>query len=102
MLEKEGISSVKIKDPDFDFSDRGRVRLSPLHSSKGIDIPVVMLFLPVLFYNRELEKEESEALVRNLVYVSMTRAMENLNIFVKEGSEDPVIRDLKALMREDG
>lgn len=97
-LKEEGIDSVNIKDPDFDFHNRGSIRLSPLHSSKGIDMPVVMLFIPVLFYNRELESGESEKLLRNLIYVSMTRAMENLNIFTKKSTDDPVISDLIELM----
>ncbi|MBI9100200.1 MAG: DEAD/DEAH box helicase, partial [Spirochaetaceae bacterium] len=97
-LHSEGFSSVNIKDPEFHFTSQGSIRLSPLHSSKGLDIPVVLLFLPVLFYNRELDKEESENLVRNLLYVSMTRAMENLNVFIKEDSKDPVLRDLVKVM----
>lgn len=97
-LKDEGIETVNIKDPEFDFHNRGAIRLSPLHSSKGIDMPVVMLFIPVLFYNRDLEQEESEKLVRNLLYVSMTRAMENLNIFAKKTTDDPVISDLIELM----
>ncbi len=97
-LKAEGISSVNIKDPQFSFKSEGSIRLSPLHSSKGLDIPVVLLFIPILFYNKELDTGESEDLVRNLVYVSMTRAMENLNVFTKENSNDPIIGDLLELM----
>ena len=100
-LEMENIPAVNIKDSDFSFKSTGTIRLSPLHSSKGLDIPVVMLFIPILFYNRELEIEESEILVRNLIYVSMTRAMENLNVFTKLDSDDPVIKDLVGLMNND-
>ena len=97
-LNENGMFSVKIKDPDFSFKSEGSIRLSPLHSSKGLDIPVVLLFIPLLYYNRELEKKEREVLVRNLIYVSMTRAMENLNIFTIEKSEDEVINDLIKIM----
>lgn len=96
----ENISSVNIKDPDFSFKSEGSIRLSPLHSSKGLDLPVVMLFIPILFYNRELESDESETLVRNLIYVSMTRAMQNLNIFTKMNTEDPVLEDLISIMND--
>jgi superfamily I DNA/RNA helicase len=99
-LEDEGISSVNIKDADFSFKSEGNIRLSPLHSSKGLDIPVVLLFIPVLFYNRELDSDESETMVRNLIYVSMTRAMENLNVFTKAGTDDPVLGDLVSLMEK--
>lgn len=97
-LESAGFSTVKIKDPDFSFKSEGSIRLSPMHSSKGLDLPVVLLFIPILFYNRELDRDESHKMMRNLVYVSMTRAMENLNIFTKEGTDDSVISDLIELM----
>lgn len=97
-LTAEGFSTINIKDPDFSFKSEGSIRLSPLHSSKGLDLPVVLLFIPILFYNRELESEESGKLQRNLIYVSMTRAMENLNVFTKKEPSDPLIADLIELM----
>ncbi len=97
-LTEAGFSTVNIKDPEFSFKSEGSIRLSPLHSSKGLDLPVVLLFIPILFYNRELEADESGKLVRNLIYVSMTRAMENLNIFAKKETSDPVVSDLIELM----
>lgn len=100
ILAEAGLESVNIKDHDFDFNSKGKIRLSPLHSSKGIDVPVLLLFIPVLFYNKDLNKIEAQTLVRNLVYVSMTRAMENLNIFTKSDTEDPVLTDLIGLMKE--
>jgi len=94
-LEKEGFSTVNIKDPEFSFKSEGSLRLSPLHSSKGLDIPVVLLFLPILFFNKEIGMEDSETLVRNLIYVSMTRAMDNLTIFMKEEPDNKILMDLK-------
>jgi hypothetical protein len=94
-LEKEGFSTINIKDPEFSFKSEGSIRLSPLHSSKGLDIPVVLLFLPILFFNKEIGKDDGETLVRNLIYVSMTRAMDNLNIFMKEEPDNKILMDLK-------
>jgi len=39
-LQRRGIKSANIRDEDFSFSAEGMVRLSTLHSSKGLDFPV--------------------------------------------------------------
>ncbi len=89
-LKKEGYSSVWIKDDEFNFSREGVIRLCPIHSSKGLDFPVVMLYLPYFFPPKNEEDEQKQ---RNLLYVACTRAMDNLNIFVDPGNS-PVLKDL--------
>ena len=69
--------------------------MSTLHSSKGLDFPVVMLYLPSLQWRNDYERDEMEKLLRNLVYVGLTRGMDNINVFVVESS-DPVIQDIIA------
>ena len=59
-----------------------------LHSSKGLDFPVVLLYLPSLPPRTEYDGKTGETLVRNLIYVAMTRAMDNLNVFTLEGAHD--------------
>ncbi len=88
-----GLPSSVVTASDFTFSDRDRIRLCTFHSSKGLDFPVVLLYLPYLHRRDQFDVEGTERLARNLVYVGMTRAMDNLNVFLKPG-DDPVLRDL--------
>jgi hypothetical protein len=93
-----GLAGIDITDAPFTFYDRGRVRLSTLHSSKGLDFPVVLLYLPYLPRRPHLDETQSDRLVRNLLYVGITRAMDNLNVFAVEAAaaSDPLIGALAA------
>jgi len=93
-LEEEGLPSEDIRREEFSFANRGRVRISTLHSSKGLDFPVVMMYLPYLHRRRFYNPEETEKLLRNLIFVGLTRAMDNVNVFMTE-KEDPVLQDLR-------
>lgn len=97
-LEEEGIASAVITTPDFSFTDGDAVRISTLHSSKGLDFPVVMLYLPYIRRREQFDTETTERLVRNLVYVGLTRAMENLSVFVVP-REDQVLQDVVRALR---
>ena len=94
-LGEEGIETEDIRTEQFSFSSGGRVRMSTLHSSKGLDFPVVMMYLPYLHRRHYYDSEQTETLMRNLVFVGLTRAMDNLNVFVAE-SVDPILMDLRA------
>ena len=67
------------------FTTEVLVRGSPLHSSKGLDFPVVLLYLPSLPTGGEYDEKSTDSQARNLIYVAMTWAMDNLNVFVMEG-----------------
>ncbi|NLZ77316.1 MAG: AAA family ATPase [Spirochaetales bacterium] len=98
-LEEAGIRSVRINDERFSFGEeyRGHLRLSTLHSAKGLDIPVVLLHLPFLPREHEAYDEEVNAeLARKLLYVAMTRAIDHLNVFTLADPKEEVIRDLVA------
>lgn len=97
-LASERIETTVMIAHEFSFAGRGAVRLSTLHSSKGLDFPVVVLYLPYIRRRERYDEETTERLVRNLVYVGLTRAMENLTVFVTPG-DDPVLHDLVAAMR---
>jgi len=104
LVEAQGFEPVIITHRDFDFSREGLLRLSTLHSAKGLDFPVVLLYLPVLERRQAYDRASVERLMRNLVYVGMTRAMESLNVFMiaapGEEAEDPVLRDLRRALAE--
>ncbi len=98
-----GYRHANIRDEDFSFAEQNTVRLSTLHSSKGLDFPVVLLYLPELPPRGDVEEKAGLARARNLIYVAMTRAMDNLNVFTLEGAhegqgEEPV-QDLVRVMR---
>jgi superfamily I DNA/RNA helicase len=97
-LERRGIRSANIRDEDFSFSAEGTVRVSTLHSSKGLDFPVVLLYLPSLSTAVDYDEKAAEGLARNLIYVAISRAMDNLNVFVMEEPKEKVIREMVGMM----
>ncbi|MEE8441260.1 MAG: 3'-5' exonuclease [Spirochaetia bacterium] len=92
-LAQHSIPAAVITDREFEFSATGAVRISTLHSSKGLDFPVVLIYLPYLNRREKFDEETTDRLLRNLIYVGFTRAMENLNVFVFPG-EDPILMDV--------
>jgi superfamily I DNA/RNA helicase len=93
VLEKAGLELEAIREEQFSFRSTGKVRVSTLHSSKGLDFPVVLLYLPYLSWRKAYDDAQTERLLRNLLYVGITRAMDNVNAFILEGG-DPILRDL--------
>ena len=88
MLGHAGYQYANIRDEDFSFKERKTIRLSTLHSSKGLDFAVVLLYLPALPPRTSWDEKSGESLTRNLIYVAMTRAMDNLNVFTLEGAHE--------------
>jgi superfamily I DNA/RNA helicase len=74
-----------------------------MHSAKGLDFPVVFLFLPQFHViNNSLDPATSDRMARNLIYVAMTRAMDQLSVFIREGTDNPALIDLMACFSEVG
>ncbi len=92
-LADRDIETKAITDPEFTFSAHGAVRLSTLHSSKGLDFPVVFLYLPYLNRRVKFDDETTDRLLRNLIYVGITRGMESVSIFVSPG-DDQLLHEL--------
>ncbi len=98
-LDAAGHPSSLVMRDAFDFDETGRVRLSTLHSAKGLDFPVVFLWIPRLHVtDASWEGGAEDRLNRNLLYVGITRAMDHCAIFVKEGLTTPAVRDLVRAM----
>ncbi len=88
MLGHAGYRHANIRDDEFSFKEEKTIRLSSLHSSKGLDFAVVLLYLPALPPRTDYDERAGQTLVRNLIYVAMTRAMDNLNVFTLEGAHE--------------
>ena len=88
MLGHAGYRHANIREEDFSFKQEKTIRLSSLHSSKGLDFPVVLLYLPSITGRAEYDGKAGETLTRNLIYVAMSRAMDNLNVFTLEGAHE--------------
>jgi hypothetical protein len=88
MLGHAGYRHADIRDEDFSFAEEKTIRLSTLHSSKGLDFAVVLLYLPSLPVRTDHDEKTGDLLARNLIYVAMTRAMDNLNVFTLEGEHE--------------
>jgi hypothetical protein len=101
-LSRRGIKSANIRDDSFSFTAEGLVRVTTLHSSKGLDFPVVLLYLPSLPIAGEYDEKSADALARNLIYVAMTRAMDNLNVFVMEEAKERAITELVGVIGSTG
>lgn len=98
MLSEAGLATAVVPDPDFSFEQEGAVRISTLHSAKGLDFPVVLLYLPYLHRPSQYDDAATERMLRNLLYVGVTRAMENLNVFMNPEA-DPLLGDLATSLR---
>ncbi|HEY9594613.1 MAG TPA: UvrD-helicase domain-containing protein, partial [Spirochaetia bacterium] len=102
-LGHAGYYWANIHDEDFSFRQAKTIRLSTLHSSKGLDFAVVLLYVPALAARVDIEDRAASLQARNLLYVAMTRAMDNLNVFTLEGEhegqrEEP-LQDLVKVIR---
>ena len=101
-LRGAGIDAANIHPQAFDFASEGQVRVSTLHSAKGLDFPVVFLFLPRRpWFGSGYGEDAVERMTRNLIYVGATRAMEHLNVFALEEPGSAAVADLVAAFSSD-
>jgi len=94
LFKDAGIKTAAMRSKSFDFQESQGVRLSTMHSAKGVEFPLVCLFLPGFTDRPEHTEEENEQIQSNLVYVAVSRAMDNLQIVVVEPVDHPVVRRL--------
>jgi len=99
-LTAEGFDNCSLLDSGFSFASEGSVRLSTLHSAKGLDFPVVLVYVPEPpYFGTGYDPAMVDTLTRNLMYVAMTRAMEHLNVFVLQESGVAEFEELKGVFR---
>ena len=94
-LKEAGYRPFDLRKREFSFHRQSIIRLSTLHSSKGLDFPVVLLFLPELpFVSDRYDQTSRDKIMRNMIYVAMTRAMDHLNVFLTDQDQtDSLILD---------
>lgn len=94
-LRSAGMTAKEPRDPSFDFEETGVVRVTTMHSAKGLDAPVVFLYLPYLPYGgANMSDEARDKIYRDLIYVSVTRAMDHLDVFVNPSAKYSAMKDL--------
>ncbi len=95
-----GLTVANIKDPGFSFDSSGALRFSTLHSAKGLDFPVVLLYLDQQpYFGSGYDDESVDRMAANLVYVALTRAMDHLNVFTLTNPECQAFRNLESVFR---
>jgi len=97
-LGRAGLEAGGIRDDDFEFTKPGVIRLVTMHSSKGIEFPVTMLYVPTLVDAEDYDERSIRLLQRNLLYVSITRAMDYAVILTLENPKNPVLQELCSLV----
>jgi superfamily I DNA/RNA helicase len=92
LLEAAGLPACNVRSRGFEFEKSAGVRLSTLHSAKGVEFPVVLLFLPPLRERAEPDPDRSAALQYNTIYVAITRAMDSLHVVAAEPIAHPQVQ----------
>lgn len=89
------LNSEIVSGDNFDFLTPGIIRLSTMQSCKGLDFPVVLFFLDHRPHTTgSFDPVSADRMDRNMIYVSLTRAMEYLHVFTLEEPKAEAIRDL--------
>jgi acetolactate synthase regulatory subunit len=94
LLGREGYHCTNVRDDSFDFQEAGKIRLSTLHSCKGLDSPVVLLFLSSPLPSSYYDVHTILTLQCNLLYVALTRAMDQVNVFIREDLTETAVKEL--------
>lgn len=101
MITRTGPSSVDGNMSLVDFGGRneggGRLNLSTLHSAKGREFDVVILFAmnnDVIPSWRDQQRSEALREARRLFYVGVTRGRKELYVVFQKGNHSPWVKEL--------
>ena len=83
-LEERGMRVSSLRSRSFDFARTRGVRVTTMHSAKGLEFPCVILLAGGFSRRDDLTRDEQDRMERNLLYVAMTRAMDQLHILIPE------------------
>ena len=94
-VRNAGMEIQEMLSPSFSFTEEQGIRLSTIHSAKGVEFPLVLLCLTSLPSNsNEYETTEQEQVLTNLVHVGMTRSSEQLVVLVNTQDLHPAYERL--------
>lgn len=97
-ITNAGIATADMRDADFDFQTVPGVRVSSVAAAKGVEFPVVILVISSLTFLDHDHNGEMMRQFRNVVYVGLTRAVDNLVLLgTQEVSREGEIEDLLKL-----
>lgn len=94
VLNRHGYSTKNIKDKQFAFESSEGIRVSTVHSAKGVEFPVVLLYIPRLPNISGVSERAADERNFNLIYVAMTRALDNVQLFMPQAPPDRALRTL--------
>lgn len=78
-----------------DWMDSDALRIAELSKVKGIDFPVVILVIHKIYKNDSvLSQEMKNTISSNLLYVGLTRAIENLTVILPDPVNDPILKNV--------
>ena len=82
IIERCEYPSVEMKDESIDFSE-SKIKISTVYLCKGTCFAYVYLFLSnKIFITSKYDKEAQDEIMKNIIYVALTRSMNSLNIFI--------------------
>ena len=94
-FQRAGMPVSNVRSRTFDFETTTGVRLSTMHSAKGVEFPVVIVFLPGFSRRETFSEEAQERMERNVIYVALTRAMDHLHVVIPRPVSHSSIADLE-------
>jgi hypothetical protein len=82
IVDKIELPIIYLKDREVDFNESS-IKISTIYSSKGCGFAYIYLMIDNKIYlNTSFSREEKDIVLKRLIYVSLTRSMNSLNIFI--------------------
>lgn len=82
VVDRISFPIIYLKDRDVDFNESS-IKISTIYSSKGCGFAYIYLFIDNKIYtNSSLNKDDRNLVLKRLIYVSLTRSMNSLNVFI--------------------
>ncbi len=95
-----GLEGEAVNSDGFDFAKPGIIRLATTQSCKGLDFPVVLLYIDHRAHFLDaLDEGVADRMNRNMIYTAMTRGIELLHVFMPRSVSEGPVGDLKRVLK---